>query len=131
VKEVPFDEVSNPYGFRLLDVFAEILSLLSKWYSAGAKRDKHKLIVHANNAGSHTALQSAQFFEQNRMKKGVIPLIHLTSHHPTFACLAMPRDVWHVSRLRVQMNFSLQLRAFWRVSNKRPCRRFSSSGWAD
>jgi hypothetical protein len=67
------------------DDVAEIPSPLPKWRSAGAKGDKRKLIIRADNARPHIAQLSAKFFEQNRMETG---------SHPPYSPDVAPSDFY-------------------------------------
>jgi hypothetical protein len=67
IQKLRLAAVWNPSGCHLIDALAkgrkfkaayyvtEMPSPLSQWRSAGAKGDKRKLIMHADNARPHTA----------------------------------------------------------------------------
>jgi hypothetical protein len=69
--------VWNPGEFHLIKVLetgrkfnagyyiAEILEPLSQWCSIEAASNERKLLVHADNAGPHTAKLSTQYFNEN------------------------------------------------------------------
>jgi histone-lysine N-methyltransferase SETMAR len=47
---------------------AEIVESLFQWHSIETVGNERKLLMHADNARSHTAKLSAQYFNENRMK---------------------------------------------------------------
>jgi hypothetical protein len=53
---------------------AELLESLSQWRSIEAAGNERKLLVHADNARSHTAKLSTRYFHENRMKSEPRPL---------------------------------------------------------
>jgi hypothetical protein len=63
----------------------KILSPSFKRRSAGAKGDKRKLIICADNSRPRTAQQSTGFFRQNRMK---------TAPHPPYSPNLAPPDFY-------------------------------------
>jgi histone-lysine N-methyltransferase SETMAR len=77
--------VWNQHGFHLIKVLekgrkfnagyyiAEILEPLSQWRSTEAADNERKLMVHADNASSHPAKLSTQYFKANRMKSAPHP----------------------------------------------------------
>jgi hypothetical protein len=77
--------VWNLRGFHLIKILekgckfntgyyiAEILEPLSQWRSIEAAGNERKSLVHAENARSHTAWLSTQYFHQNRMKSAPHP----------------------------------------------------------
>jgi hypothetical protein len=72
--------VWNLHGFHLIKILekrrkfnagyyiTEILESLSQWRSIEAVGNEQKLLVHADNARSHKAKLSTQYFNENRMK---------------------------------------------------------------
>jgi hypothetical protein len=77
--------VWNPRGFHSIKILEkgrkftagyhiiEISELLSQWRSIEAAGNERKLLVHADNARSHTAKLSTQYFNENRMKSALHP----------------------------------------------------------
>jgi hypothetical protein len=77
--------VWNPLGFHLIKVLekgrkfntgyyiAEIFEPLSQWRLIEAAGNERKLLVHADNARSHTAKLSTRYFNENRMKSAPHP----------------------------------------------------------
>jgi hypothetical protein len=82
--------VLNPSGFHVVSVFPnglkfntgyytrEILQEIKNWREPQGVGSARKLIVHADNARSHTAKLSMDFLEANDMRKLPIRSIHLT-----------------------------------------------------
>jgi hypothetical protein len=87
--------VWNPGGFHLVNILpkgfkfngsyyvTQILDPLSKWRRIQVGRTNRKLIVHANNARSHTAKVILQFMEQNSVQR---------APHPTYSPDLTPSD---------------------------------------
>jgi hypothetical protein len=89
--------VWNPHGFQFINVLdkgrkfsamhhlAEILSPLSEWRAFDARESDRKLIVHADDAQSHTPKLSVGFFDENRMKMVL---------HPPYSLDIAPSDFY-------------------------------------
>jgi histone-lysine N-methyltransferase SETMAR len=77
--------VWNPRGLHLIRVLendckfntgyyiAEILQPLSQWCSTEAAANERKLLMHADNARTHTAKLSIQYSNENQMKSAPRP----------------------------------------------------------
>jgi hypothetical protein len=80
----------NPSGFHVVSAFPnglkfntgyytrEILQEIKNWREPQGVGSARKLIVHADNARSHTAKLLMDFLEANNMRKLLIRRIHLT-----------------------------------------------------
>jgi histone-lysine N-methyltransferase SETMAR len=103
--------VWNPCGFHLITVLekdrkfnsgcyiAEILEPLSQWRSIEAAGNQRKLLVHADNAGPHTAKLSTQYFNENQMK---------SAPHPPYSHDLEPSDFYlfgYIKRCLVGLSF--------------------------
>jgi hypothetical protein len=83
---VPFDQGSRKgRKFNAGYYIAEILEQLSQWRSIEATGNERKLLVHADNACSHTAMLSTQYFTENRMK---------SAPHPPYSPDLAPSDFY-------------------------------------
>jgi hypothetical protein len=83
---VPFDQGSRKgRKFNAGYYIAEILESLSEWRSIEAAGNERKLLVHADNARSHTDKLSTQYFNENRMK---------SAPHPPYSPDLAPSDFY-------------------------------------
>jgi hypothetical protein len=71
---VPFDQGSRKSRkFNAGYDIAETLEPLFQWRSIEAAGNKRKLLIHADNARSHTAKLSTQYFDESRTKSAPHP----------------------------------------------------------
>jgi hypothetical protein len=85
--------------FNVGDYIAETLEPLSQWHSIEATGNERKLLVHADNARSHTAKLSTQYFNENRMK---------SAPHPPYCPDLTPSDFYlfgYVKRCLAGLSF--------------------------
>jgi hypothetical protein len=92
----------NPLGFPLIMALLKGGAFNAEYYRDNIlaaltqlqpEDDGRKLVIHADNARTHTA-QNVEVFAK-KMDCGSLPiqLIHLISHHPTSFCSVMSRNV--------------------------------------
>jgi hypothetical protein len=142
--------VWNPRGFHLIKILekcrkfnagyyiAEIFEQLSQWCSIEAAGNEQQLLVHADNARSHTAKLSAQYFNENPTKSAPHPPSSIL--HTSYSYDLVPSDFYlfrSVKRCLAGLSFEdadLFLAAVESVLEsieKLPCKRSFSSGWTD
>jgi hypothetical protein len=106
---------SNPLGFPLIVILHKGHTFNAEYYRDNIlatltqfqpEDDWRKLVVHADNAKAHTAQRCRTFAKKMDCGSLSIHPTHLISHHPTFFCSFILRNVSKESCFHHTRNYS-------------------------